>query len=356
MSAENPRRAALMIANLSHAFGEAKVLEQINLSVDQGQIVCLVGTSGSGKSTLLRIIAGLIALQEGSVCFEGLAPAIPGQEPSTQDRQCGFVFQDHALFPHLSVLENVAFGLQHVPKGERLGTVERHLASVGLSNYQHRFPHTLSGGEQQRVAIARALAPEPKILLMDEPFLSVDVALRRRLREDTRRALRVSNKPAIIVTHDPQEALDLADRIAVLHEGRIVQNDTPEHVWDAPANLAVAKMFFDNDDIPGVFEAGLIHTSFGDFVWTGHQLRNGQTCSVIVRPESIQLKESEQGPIQLADKRFLGNRYLAVLESQNQRLRAISAEPIAFDIGAPLVAEIASEGYCVFPIDDNDSH
>lgn len=347
---------ALVIEDLSHAFGDQIVLENINLRLEADEILCLVGASGSGKSTLLRIIAGLIPLQAGKVCLNGLAPATPGREPTAQDRACGFVFQDHALFPHLSVAENVGFGIHKLSKQERHEIVKQQLLAVNLSEFQNRFPHTLSGGEQQRVAIARALAVNPSLLLMDEPFLSVDVVLRRQLREDTRNTLRQSKKPSIIVTHDPAEALDLGDRIAVLHAGRIVQDDVPAQVWSHPENLQVARMFCDNDELHGTFTDGAIHTPFGALRINEQGLREGQACSVVVRPSAVSLRVAESSSIELVDTRFLGDRYLALVRVQNKTLRVESRTPIDIEIGSPVELDFDTSGVFAFAVDDNDSH
>lgn len=347
---------ALLIEDLSHNFSGHEVLKEINLSIETGEILCLVGASGSGKSTLLRIIAGLIPIQAGRVSLVGLDPAIPGREPLAQDRGCGFVFQDHALFPHLSVAQNVAFGIQQLAKADRNEIVDQHLAAVGLSNYQSRYPHTLSGGEQQRVAIARALAVDPNILLMDEPFLSVDVALRRQLREDTRKTLRQAKKPSIIVTHDPEEALELGDRIAVLHEGRIVQDDVPEKIWAEPASLQVARMFCGNDAIQGTFSHGEIHTSFGDIAGTEGEFHDGQECAVVARPEGMVIRASKSGSAEFTDKRFLGNRYVAVIRAEGGTLRVAASSAFDMAIGTQVEVKFDPRQIFVYHLNDNDSH
>ena len=245
----------LIVDGVGHSYGDARVLEKVSLSVAAGEIVCLLGASGSGKSTLLRVLAGLEPLQEGWVRYRGERLAEPGREPPPEARNFGFVFQDHVLFPHLTVADNVGFGLRNLPAAERESRIREQLAQVGLSGFADRYPHTLSGGQQQRVALARALAPAPGLMLLDEPFASVDSTLRRRLREDARRTLRASGVPSIVVTHDPEEAMELADRIAVIRGGTIVQDDVPAAVWQNPGDRFIAELFSATDAISGMTEA-----------------------------------------------------------------------------------------------------
>ena len=184
---------SLIVRDVQHQFGTTDVLADVSLEVEPGEIVCLLGPSGSGKSTLLRIVAGLEPLQHGEIHLDGSIIAAKRASLPPEQRHIGLVFQDHALFPHLSVAENLAFGLQHLPAAERRNLVANLLADIGLTGFDARYPHTLSGGQQQRVALARALAPKPAAMLLDEPFASVDATLRRRLREDARHTLKASN-------------------------------------------------------------------------------------------------------------------------------------------------------------------
>jgi iron(III) transport system ATP-binding protein len=220
--------------DLSHGFGGQPVLRHINLEIATGEIVCILGPSGSGKSTLLRIIAGLESIQQGSLLVDDTVVADATNNPPPEKRDFGLVFQDHVLFPHQTVAENVAFGLSHMPSKEREHTVALQLANVGISSLGDRYPHTLSGGQQQRVALARALATDPTVLLLDEPFASADAPLRKSLRDDARRRLKAANTTTLMVTHDPAEAMAMADRIAVLVDGELVQFGTPEELWQKP--------------------------------------------------------------------------------------------------------------------------
>ena len=216
------------------------VLERLSLALDDGDIGCVVGSSGCGKTTLLRAIAGLVPVNAGTIEIGGICVAGGSFEVPTERRGVGLVFQDYALFPHLRIDENVAFGLRSLPRGERAARVRGLLDLVGLQALARKYPHELSGGQQQRVALARALAPRPALLLMDEPFSSLDVELRARLGAEVRQILKASNTTAILVTHDQQEAFAIADRVGVMNAGRLEQWDRPYELYHRPATRYVA--------------------------------------------------------------------------------------------------------------------
>jgi iron(III) transport system ATP-binding protein len=218
----------------------APVLDALNLSLRQGDIGCVVGSSGCGKTTLLRAIAGLVPVTSGTIDIGGLRVAGDGAEVPTERRGVGLVFQDYALFPHLRIDENIAFGLRALSRNERNERVQRLLELVGLQAYRRTYPHELSGGQQQRVALARALAPAPKLLLMDEPFSNLDVELRARLGAEVRQILKESRTSAILVTHDQQEAFAIADVIGVMNHGRLEQWDRPYEIYHRPGSRYVA--------------------------------------------------------------------------------------------------------------------
>lgn len=351
-----PPRVTLRLDQVSHGYGGAPVLQGVNLSVSAGEIVCLLGASGSGKSTLLRIVAGLEPLQAGVISFAGAELATPGREPPPEARRFGLVFQDHVLFPHLTVAGNVAFGLRGLDARERDARVVRHLGQVGLEGYGDRYPHTLSGGEQQRVALARALAPEPVVMLLDEPFASVDATLRRRLGEDTRRALRTSGVPSIIVTHDAGEAMEVADRIAVLHQGRILQDDTPAAVWRTPAVRFIPELLGDSNAIEGVGAADGVETGFGRIGLHGMGARDGEPYLVIVRAGSVQLTPGTAGDPRVVDSRFLGDRHLVILEAGGERLRTLHGTDPEVALGARVKLAFDPGGVLVYHKHGNDSH
>jgi iron(III) transport system ATP-binding protein len=250
---------SLEFRHIAHAYGQVRALEDISFTAPAGEITCLLGASGCGKSTLLGLAAGLLTVQQGSIALGGEPLADGRSSPPPEARPVGLVFQDGALFPHMTIAANVAFGL---PKARR-GDAESWLDKVGLDGMGARYPHELSGGQQQRAALARAMAPGPRVLLMDEPFASVDIVLRRKLRRDCRILLREAGATVVLVTHDPAEALDIADRIAVMEAGRIVQFGTPHDLHHAPATAAVGAIFSGAQVIAGVRQGEALTTAFG---------------------------------------------------------------------------------------------
>jgi len=235
-------RPQLLIEGLRVAYrgADATVVDGLTLALDRGQIGCVVGSSGCGKTTLLRAIAGFIPVAAGTVEIGGVVVSGPNFTAAPERRGVGLVFQDYALFPHLRVQDNVAFGLRHLGTAERERRAGEMLALVGLADQASKYPHELSGGQQQRVALARALAPRPALLLMDEPFSSLDVELRARLGAEVRQILKASQTTAILVTHDQQEAFAIADRVGVMNGGRLEQWDRPYELYHRPATRYVA--------------------------------------------------------------------------------------------------------------------
>lgn len=250
---------SLEFRHIAHAYGEVRALEDISFTAPAGEITCLLGASGCGKSTLLGLAAGLLRVQQGEVSLGDEVLADPQRSPPPEARPVGLVFQDGALFPHMTLAANVAFGL---PKARR-DEADSWLAKVGLAGMGARYPHELSGGQQQRAALARAMAPEPRVLLMDEPFASVDIVLRRKLRRECRILLREAGATVVLVTHDPAEALDIADRIAVMEGGRIIQFGTPQELHHAPSTASVGAIFSGAQIIPGTRGAEGLDTPFG---------------------------------------------------------------------------------------------
>jgi iron(III) transport system ATP-binding protein len=303
---------SLEFRHIAHAYGPVRALEDISFAAPGGEITCLLGASGCGKSTLLGLAAGLLRVQQGEILVAGEVLAEPRHSPPPEARPVGLVFQDGALFPHMTLAANVAFGL---PKA-RAGEAEGWLAKVGLAGMGGRYPHELSGGQQQRAALARAMAPEPRVLLMDEPFASVDIVLRRSLRRECRILLREAGATVVLVTHDPAEALDIADRIAVMEGGRIVQFGTPPELHDAPATAAVGAIFSGAQVIAGApAEAGL-DTPFG--LWPlaslAGELPEAETLDLLVQADRLTPVADVRG-CRVRDVHPLGARARVLLES-----------------------------------------
>jgi iron(III) transport system ATP-binding protein len=280
----------LYIQSIVHAYGQRRVLDGIDLTVAPGEVVCLLGPSGCGKTTLLRLVAGLEPVQAGQIRAGGREMASTGRHVQPERRGVGFVFQDYALFPHLSVLDNVAFGLtDHSPK-TRIERSMSLLETVGMAARAQAFPHMLSGGQQQRVALARALAPEPGIILLDEPFSGLDARLREQLRDDTLHVLKSSKVMALMVTHDSEEAMFMADRIAVMRDGRIVQEGRPHDLYFHPSDPFVADFFGETNHLKGKVTAGTVVTPLGRLPADG--LAEGAEIKVRIRPEGLRLVPS----------------------------------------------------------------
>lgn len=274
-------------------YGTVTALEDVSLDVAAGEIVCLLGPSGSGKSTLLRVAAGIERPSAGRIVLDGVEVAGPGRFVDAEHRCVGMVFQDYALFPHLTVAANVAFGLRGRPRSEVERIVGGLLERVGLSRHARAYPHTLSGGERQRAALARALAPSPRVLLMDEPFSSLDGRLRDTVREETLDLLRETGTTTLLVTHDPGEAMRVADRIALLDQGRLVQCGSSAEIYARPATVQAARVFSDVNEIGGTCRDGRVQTPLGVFEAPG--LADGALASVCIRPEHLRLSRTPTG-------------------------------------------------------------
>ncbi len=239
----SPMSLALTVKNLTKRYDPAgpDVVADLDFAVEEGEIFALLGPSGCGKTTTLRLVAGFERAEAGTVALGGQVLEGPGRYVPPERRGIGLVFQDYALFPHLTVVQNVLFGLREVPRKERRARAEAVLRLVGLGGYEHRRPHELSGGQQQRVALARTLAPKPKLILLDEPFSNLDALLRQATRQEIRQVLKREGMTTVLVTHDQEEALSFADRVAVMRNGRIEQVGTPEEVYYQPRTLFVAQ-------------------------------------------------------------------------------------------------------------------
>lgn len=289
------------------------VVQDVSFALPAGDIACLLGPSGCGKTTLLRAIAGFASVQRGSIAIAGREVSSASSQVPTEQRLVGMVFQDYALFPHLTVAGNVGFGLRGLQKRERLQRVSEMLDLVGLGPLANTPIHEISGGQQQRVALARALAPRPQLLLLDEPFSNLDVALRLRLAEDVRALIRATGTTAVMVTHDQQEAFTMADHIAVLAERRIQQWGTPLHLYHQPANRFVADFLGEGVWIPATLgDGGKIHTELG--VFDSPITRGGDgALELLVRPDDILHDDASPHRALVVARTFRGASFLYTL-------------------------------------------
>ncbi len=300
---------SLEFRHIAHAYGPVRALEDISFTAQEGEITCLLGQSGCGKSTLLNLAAGLLDVQSGHIALAGETLAEAGYNPPPEKRPVGLVFQDGALFPHMTIARNVGFGLEH--KGGAV--IEGWLDRVGLGGFGQRYPHELSGGQQQRAALARAMAPGPRVLLMDEPFASVDIVLRRALRRECRLLLREQGATTILVTHDPSEALDVADRIAVMESGKIVQFGTPLELHEEPAAASVGAIFSGAQIVRAQRHGEMLRTAFGDWPveCVRGRLPDAKTLDLLVSASDIALfEDGELSPVRDIQPMGEGSRVL----------------------------------------------
>ena len=300
-----PSPPALSLRALTRRFDAVTALADISFSLAEGEILCLLGASGCGKSTLLRLIAGVERPDAGEIALAGRMLAGPGVFVEPEARDIGFMFQDYALFPHLSVAENVAFGLRGWSRAAVQTRVAEVLALAGVEALAARYPHMLSGGESQRVALARALAPRPRLLLMDEPFSNLDQGLREAVRAETLAALRGLGMAAILVTHDPAEALALADRLVLMRAGRIEAVADPRSLYHLPPTLYAARFLGPGSTLDGIVQGGALRTPLGTFA--APALAEGQAAVAFFRPQALSLCPPSEGVgAQIVGRDFLG--------------------------------------------------
>ncbi|WP_407704238.1 ABC transporter ATP-binding protein [Thermohalobaculum xanthum] len=343
-------------------FDGVPAVQDLTLDVGAGELVCLLGPSGCGKSTTLRVAAGVERQTSGRVFVDGSVVSDERVHAPPEARSVGLMFQDFALFPHLTVAENVGFGLRKgVGAAERAATVTDYLRRVGLSGYERKYPHQLSGGEQQRVALARALAPRPRVMLMDEPFSGLDNRLRDEVRDESLSILKEEGAGVLLVTHDPDEAMRMSDRIALMREGRIVQVGAAYHIYNYPKDRAAAAFFSDLNVIHGVVNDRQTDTPFGLFLTPG--LVDGADVEIIVRPQHLKVTADKgQAPALSPDDgiaargrvvraRFVGAQSLieVAMDHDGQVLRATVPHAWLPEAGAPVWLSMRRDRCFVFP-------
>ena len=348
----------LQVTDLACHYGNKTILEQVSFTLHEGEICCLLGPSGCGKTTLLHAIAGFNPISHGNISVANIPLSTPASVTPPERRNIGVVFQDYALFPHLNVRQNIAFGLKPVAQPERDSRVRELLQLVHLEQHAEKFPHQLSGGQQQRVALARALAPRPQLLLMDEPFSNLDTELRRSLASEVRHILREEGTAAVIVTHDREEAFAAGDKLGVLAQGKLQQWDTPENVYHHPASLAVARTVAEGSVIEGrLVQADTLQTEIGRVALDQQAkqksklepLAGREVLKLFVRNEDLLPGEHENAvPTQVLEKSFLGNSAIYKLRLPGGRvIEATFAAGFRFEPGNEIPLRIGK--VLVFP-------
>lgn len=300
----------------SSGLGSVTAVKGLDLELQQGEIGCLLGSSGCGKSSVLRAICGFEPVQKGEILLRNSVVSSPNTLLPPSQRRVGMVFQDFALFPHLSALENVAFGLQHFPSAQRAALAIEWLKRVGLADKTQAYPHELSGGQQQRVALARAMAPEPDLILLDEPFSSLDIEFRERLAGEMREILKKNRITALLVTHDQFEAFAIADQIGVMAEGKVIQWDTPYALYHQPINRYVADFIGRGVFVKGIVQAsGKVNIELGELVLDpGHKNAVGEEIDVLLRADDIQHDDASPTQAEVVRKTFRGADFLYTLK------------------------------------------
>ncbi len=349
--------ARLTFDNVERHYGERAALSGFSLDIAPGEVVCLLGPSGCGKTTLLRIASGIEKPTGGRVLINEQEVAGPNRFVPPERRGVGLMFQDFALFPHLSILDNVAFGLKGLPREEAAREAMAGLARVGLQRYASQFPHVLSGGQQQRVALARALVPRPAVVLMDEPFSGLDVQLRDSMQEDTLALLRETRATSMIVTHHPEEAMRLGDRVAVMRRGRLIQAGQAEDLYHDPADLFVARLFSEINEIPYPVRGGRIDTPIGSFAAPG--LEEGGQALLCIRQRGIRVSRGSGAGLagRVLRVKFLGDvgQLEIGVQGFDAPLKARARESEGWGPGAEVSVDIDASRVLVFPAEVEES-
>ena len=322
----------LSLQQINKSIAGNQVLKNLNLEVKEHEFLAILGSSGSGKTTLLRLISGFDSPDSGQIQIGGKSVFSEQSSISAEERRVGFVPQDAALFPHLTVAKNIEFGLNKMPAALRAQRVAELLQLVDLVGFEERMPHQLSGGQRHRVALARALAPKPQLILLDEPFSSLDAELRVRLREDVRTVIAKTGTTAILVTHDQEEALSIATRVAVLRDGEFAQIGIPSEIYQAPADVEMATFLGDSVIINGVVKDDKVVTDLG-LLTPLNKVANGATGRVAIRPENFYLQPNPNGEGEVIGRQYFGHDALVEVKLPKLVIQARANGPFAPEIG-----------------------
>ena len=348
--------SAVKIKNLSHTINSHNILKNINLELEKDKIACILGPSGCGKTTLLKLIAGLEKIKSGEISLNDIIVSSSTKHLKTEKRKIGFLFQDYALFPHLTVRQNLNFAVSD--KKKITHDIDEIIEIIKLPNFLQKYPHELSGGEQQRVALARAIVSQPDLLLLDEPFSSLDLNLKEEIRDDTLHLLQKSNVTVLIVTHDPFEAMFISNIIYIMKKnGRIIQSGTPKDLYNSPIDSYVAGFFGETNKFKGVVKNAQVETPIGN-IQTSPSMENKQV-EIHVRPQAIKLQQ-EQTPVNgikgtVMASRLMGSFsfvHISVLDKNNEVIHVHSHMPPSFipNQSSAVGIEVDLKQTFIFPI------
>lgn len=340
----------LHVDNLCVAYDRKNVVSNVSFTLEEGEIGCLLGSSGCGKTTILRAIAGFETPNSGAVRLHGVCVNCPRQHIPPEQRNVGMVFQEHALFPHLTVADNIGFGLKGRDRSQRQQRVTELLQMIGLQQHPDNYPHQLSGGQQQRVALARALAPRPEILLLDEPFSNLDVQLRTSLASELRTIIKAEGITALLVTHDQNEAFAMADRIGIINDGFLSQWDSAFTLYHAPANRYVANFIGEGVIMPAQVNAqGALQTELGVGVSANNGYSSGERLEVLIRPDDVLIDNNSPISATITNRAFRGAEYLYTLAlPSGQTLLSLLPSHNSFEIGERLSIRLCDDPLPVF--------
>ena len=342
--------ACVRLDKVSKSFATAKAVSQLTVSIAKGEFFSLLGPSGCGKTTTLRLIAGLDRPDEGSIIINGEPVAAHDTWVLPEKRGIGIVFQDYALFPHMSVAQNVAFGLKGYPREKAKDRVAQLLELTGLAGLGGRYTHELSGGQRQRVALARSLAPSPQVVLLDEPFSNLDADLREELRGETKRILKEQGATTILVTHDQEEAFSLSDKVGVLNKGTLEQEGTPAEIYHHPRSKFVADFVGKADFIDGQIKNGTVSSAFGSFALPDNLTQEVGQVELMVRPDDVLFNLDTTGEATITEACFLGASVLYRLQfGSGPSIHAIRPSTEISPVGARVRVELDARHIVIFP-------
>ena len=343
---------ALEIKDVSVSIEQRSIIEDVSFSLKEAGIACLLGPSGCGKTTLLRCIAGFEKQQQGEVWIKGVRASNPTHHLPVENRNIGMVFQDYALFPHLSVSENIIFGLKNLDASKTKQRLDELVELLSLEKHINKYPHSLSGGQQQRVALARAMAPRPGVLLLDEPFASLDVELREQIARELRQILKQDGITTIMVSHNQLEAFAMADVIGVMNEGKLLQWDEAFQLYHEPGSAEVADFIGEGVFISGeVLNDKEVKTEIGNIQSSAaHSFEVGEEVKVLIRPDDILHDDDSAMTARVRDKAFRGAEFLYTLETESG-VRLLSLVPSHHDhpINEPIGIRLEIDHLVVFP-------